>query len=185
VLVNRTFTNFGDIEVAGIDYSLRYTLHADGVKWVPSAIATQTYRYNVAFQPGQPTTGRVSLANDDSNWAPRWKGTLSLEASKDAWDAIVAGRYIGRYRDYDPLANHTYQQLGNVWYVDANLRYRLDGLAAGPQWLRDSAIAIGGVNIFNRGPQFSNMFSGAYGFDILQADMRGRFLYVQLEIRVR
>jgi len=52
-------------------------------------------------------------------------------------------------------------------------------------WLRDSAISIGGVNIFNRQPQFSNRFFGAYGFDTLQADMRGRFLYVQIEKQFR
>jgi len=180
VSVNRTFANFGDIEVAGLDYSIRYTFHAGGVKWVPSLNATQTYRYTVAFQPGQPSTGRVSLANDDANWTPRWKATAAIEMTKEAWDAAVAGRYTGRYRDYDPLVSHTYLTLGNIWYCDANLRYRLDSLSPGSQWLRNSAIEIGGVNIFNRLPQFSNMFSGAYGFDILQADVRGRFLYIQL-----
>jgi iron complex outermembrane receptor protein len=181
ISVNRTFANFGDIEVAGIDYWLKYTFLAGGVKWVPSVNVTQTYRYTVAFQPGQPATDRVSRANDDANWAPRWKGTAAVDFGQDAWTAVVAGRYTGSYRDYDPLVNGTYLRLGDVWYVDANFRYQLASVDPGSSWLRDSAISIGGVNIFNRQPQFSNLFSGAYGFDILQADMRGRFLYVQLE----
>jgi hypothetical protein len=151
------------------------------VKWVPSVNVTQTYRYTVAFQPGQPATDRVSRANDDANWAPRWKGTAALDFGQDAWTAVLAGRYTGSYRDYDPLVNGTYLRLGDVWYVDANFRYQLASVDPGSSWLRDSAISIGGVNIFNRQPQFSNLFSGAYGFDILQADMRGRFLYIQLE----
>jgi iron complex outermembrane recepter protein len=185
VSVNRTFTNFGDIDVAGIDYLLKYTLVAGGLRWVPSISATETYRYTVALQPGQTATNRVSQANDDTNWAPRWKGTAALEVGKDAWSTVVSGRYTGSYRDYDPLVNGTYLRLGDIWYVDANFRYQFDGLSPGSEWLRHSAISIGGINIFNRQPQFSNLFSGAYGFDILQADMRGRFLYIQLEKQLR
>jgi len=45
--------NFGDIDVAGIDYSIRYKFVAGAIQWRPSLSATQTYRYSVAFQPGQ------------------------------------------------------------------------------------------------------------------------------------
>jgi len=185
ISVNRTFANFGDLEVAGIDYWFKYAFPAGGMRWIASIAATQTYRYTVAFQPGQPATDRVSKATDDTNWAPRWKGTVALEARTDAWNAVVAGRYTSSYRDYDPLINGTYLRLGEIWYVDANFRYRLGSLDPGSSWLRDSAISIGGVNIFNRLPRFSNLFSGAYGFDYLQSDIRGRFLYIQLEKQLR
>jgi len=49
------------------------------------------------------------------------------------------------------------------------------------QWLRHLAIELGGVNILDRQPQFSTRFSSAVGFDYLQADMRGRFLYARLD----
>jgi iron complex outermembrane receptor protein len=184
VSVNRTFANFGDIDVAGVDYLIKYTWLAGGVKWIPSITATQTYHYTVAFQPGEPASNRVSQANDDENWAPRWKGTAALQLQENAWRAVVAGRFTGKYRDYDPLVNGTYLTLGNLWYCDANLRYRLDALSPGT-WARNAVVEIGGVNILNRQPQFSNMFSGFYGFDTLQADMRGRFLYIRLAKQLR
>jgi iron complex outermembrane receptor protein len=181
VSVNRTFTNFGDINVAGLDYLIKYKFAAGGIQWLPSVSATQTYHYTVAFQPGQPATNRVSLANDDANWAPRWKGTVALGLEQGPWNAALAGRYVGSYRDYDRLANGTHPHIGSIWYGDANLRYQLSSLDPGSQWLRHSAIEVGGINIFDRQPQFSTLFSGAYGFDILQADMRGRFLYIQFD----
>ena len=116
-----------------------------------------------------------------TGWSPRWKGTTSLGFERGPWSSVVAGRYVGSYRDYDKLANGTYPHIGSIWYADANLRFQLESLGRASEWLRRMAVEIGGVNIFDRQPQFSTMFSGAYGFDILQADMRGRFLYVQLD----
>ena len=181
VSVNRTFTNFGDIDVAGIDYSVRYKFVAGGIRWRPSLSATQTYRYSVAFQPGQPASGRVSQANDDGNWAPRWKGISAVGMERGPWTGVLAGRYVGSYRDYDPLANGVYPHIGSIWYADANLRYQLESLKPASQWLRHLAIELGGVNILDRQPQFSTRFSSAVGFDYLQADMRGRFLYARLD----
>jgi iron complex outermembrane recepter protein len=181
VSVNSTFTNFGSIHAAGIDYLLKYRFEAARIEWQPSLSVTQTYRYNVAFQPGQPATDRVSQANDDTNWAPRWKGTLAIQARKNEWSGAAAARYTGRYRDYDPLLDGTYLNLGDLWFIDANLRYSLQHVAAGLPWARGLAVEIGGVNLFNRQPQFSNRARGFYGFDYLQADMRGRFLYFQVD----
>jgi iron complex outermembrane receptor protein len=180
VSVNSTFTNFGAIDVAGIDYLLSYRFSLAGIEWQPSISATQTYRYTVAFQPGESATDRVSQANDDTNWAPRWKGTVAVQILKEEWSGRVAARFIGSYRDYDPLLNGTYLTLGNVWYVDVNLRYGLERLSGAPRWLQGLGLEIGAVNLFNRQPQFSNQVSGFYGFDYLQADMRGRFIYGQL-----
>jgi len=181
ISVNRTFTNFGTIEVAGLDYLLDYGFSAAEAEWQLSLNATQTYQYDVAFQPGQPTTDRVSRANDDSNWAPEWKGTAAVQAQRDEWSGVIAARYTGPYRDYDPLLNGTFLHLGDLWYFDANVKYGLERLAPASPWLANAALEIGAVNVFDRQPQFSNEFSGAYGFDTHQADMRGRFVYLQLD----
>ena len=68
--------------------------------------------------------------------------------------------------------------------MHADLHYQLDSLNPRSELLGHMALELGGVNIFDRQPQFSTMFSGAYGFDILQADMRGRFFYVRLDKRL-
>jgi len=73
--------------------------------------------------------------------------------------------------------------LGDLCYVDANLKYDLKRVASNSPWLRNVALEIGAVNLFDRKPQFSNLFSGACDVDILQADIRGRFVYGQLDAR--
>ena len=184
VSVDRRYTNFGEIEVAGIDYLASYRFSAVGVEWQPEISATQTYEYNVATQPSQPTTSRVSKANDDLNWAPRWKGRVALNAHKGAWSAVLAGRYTGSYRDYDPLPSGTFLKLGDIWYVDANFRCDLGALGTGVPLLKNLVLEVGAVNLFDQQPQFSNLFSGVFGYDLLEADIRGRFVYFHIEARL-
>jgi iron complex outermembrane receptor protein len=164
--INRSFINFGKIEVRGVDYQASWKGVFSIGEFKPSVSVSQTYRYKAALIPGIPPTDRDSIANLDFNWAPRWKGILALNYSRSSVVAHLSGRYVGKYRDYEPLLDGRYQTLGNFWLCDANVRFEL---------LKRAYIEIGGVNIFNTLPQFSN--NGGTGFDGTQADLRGRFLY--------
>jgi iron complex outermembrane recepter protein len=176
--VNTTFINFGGTKVSGLDYQMQFKTHTDFGQFTPSLSATETYHYSTALLPGTTPTDRTSKANDDGQWAPRWKGTVALVWQLGPYSANVAGRYVGRYRDYDPLPNGSFQTLGNFWIYDANFRYGV-GQAFAPknQWLKEAFVELGGINLSNRLPQFSNYFNGVIGFDPTQADVRGRFLY--------
>ena len=121
------------------------------------------------------------MANDDGNWAPRWKGTVAIGWARGPWTANIDGRYLGRYRDYDPLANGSYAELGKFWYYDANVRYALGSrFAPADRWLRGTYLSIGGVNLFNKLPEFSNYQNGSRGYDLAQADILGRSLYLSV-----
>ena len=127
--------------------------------------------------PGANATDRVSRPFSDYNWAPRWKATANLGWNTGAIRANVAGRFIGKYRDYEPLADGTYLNLGSFWVCDANIRFDAGkSLASGNSWLSGTYVELGAVNLFNNLPQFSNTLAGT-GFDGTQADLRGRFLY--------
>jgi len=83
----------------------------------------------------------------------------------------VTGRYVGPYQDYDSTA-----KIGNFWLADTNVRWSLP-----TGWFpKSSYVEVGGVNVFNRLPQFSNFDFGTVGYDAAQADLRGRYLYVRL-----
>jgi iron complex outermembrane receptor protein len=164
--VNDSFINFGKIEVRGIDYQASWKGTSSIGDFQPSVSVSQTYSYKAALVPGAPPTDRDSIANLDFNWAPRWKGILAVTYSRGPVVAHLSGRYVGKYRDYEPLLDGDYQTLGNFWLWDANLRLDLN---------RRAYLEIGGVNIFNTLPQFSN--NGGTGFDGTQADLRGRFVY--------
>jgi iron complex outermembrane receptor protein len=177
--INDLFVNFGTMSVAGLDYQVRYAFSTPLGDLASTLSATQTYRYTTALTPNTASNSRVSEANDDGNFAPRWKGTAALGWKLGPYTASVSGRYVGKYQDYDST-----REIGNFWLCDANFRYALgSAIVPNNDQLRKMYVELGGVNVFNRLPQFSNYAFGTVGYDPAEADIRGRFLYVQVGIR--
>jgi iron complex outermembrane recepter protein len=175
--VDAYFSNFGQIDVEGLDYQLQDKIVTGVGQFAPSVAITETYRYTAEIVPGAPLSNGLSRANIDGNWAPRWKGNAALSWESGPYSVAENSRYVGRYQDYDAA-----RVIGNFWLFDANFRYAI-GKAWAPEgdWLRGAYVELGGVNIFDRLPQFSNY--EAIGYDPAQADIRGRYLYVQLGLR--
>jgi len=179
VLVNDTFVNFGRLDLAGFDYALSYKQLTGVGTWLPSIGATQTYRYLSALAPQAPAINSVSVAQDSGQWAPRWKGTVSLGWQRGPWSANIDGRYVSSYQDYDSTS-----RIGNFWLSDAYFRWALgEGYAPRGSLLHGAYVAAGAVNLFNRAPQFSNVYSDTLGYDPTQADIRGRYLYAQIGLK--
>jgi iron complex outermembrane recepter protein len=171
-----TSSNFGSFDVKGIDYQGTYRLPTRAGTFSASINATQTVHYLETLVPGAPAVNALSQANDSFAWAPRWKGAYSLSWSLGHYAATFTGRYVGRYQDYDST-----REIGDFWLYDANLRYALGpALAPRSDWLKGSLIEIGGINLFDTLPQFSNYSNGFLGYDPTQADIRGRFLYARI-----
>jgi iron complex outermembrane receptor protein len=178
ISVNDTPVNFGDINVAGLDYQINYKYSSSVGTWSPSLAVTQTYKYTAALIPGAPASNRAGIANDDGNFAPRWKGNVSLGWNLARVSASVAARYLGRYQDYDST-----QTIGNLWYVDTNIRYAMKIGSAGERARpSETFVSVGAVNLFNRLPQYSNFGFGGVGYDPAEADIRGRFLYASFGV---
>ncbi|MEJ1964482.1 MAG: TonB-dependent receptor [Gammaproteobacteria bacterium] len=181
VSVNYTYVNFGDISVAGFDYRAGYKHETPFGELAPSISATETYHFDSALTPGSPSVDGVSKAISFGSWAPRWKAVAALAWKLGPYAASINGRYTGEYLDYQTPANTN--RLGRFWFYDANLRYSIgEALMQGGHWLRGSSIEVGGVNLLNKLPQYSN-FQYGFGYDSWQADIRGRFLYAQLRVK--
>jgi iron complex outermembrane recepter protein len=181
--VNATNLNFGRIEVKGVDYQVNWQFSSTLGTIRPSIAATQTYHYTAAIQPGAAATDRASMAAGDFNWAPRWKGVAAVDWSRPSFQARVAGRYVGRYRDYNPMPSGDYLRLGNFWLWDANLRLSLEQVVPwSREWVKGAHLELGVVNLKNTLPQGSNDGTLS-GFDGTQGDLRGRFAYVQVGAR--
>jgi iron complex outermembrane receptor protein len=172
--VDGTFLNFGTFEVAGIDYQVNYAHETRLGTWTTTISATEAFHYYAALTPGAPPMDGDGIAQDSGNWTPRWKGIVGLGWKRANYVASFDGRYVGRYQDYDRM-----QLIGNFWLVDANIRYGIGQTLAPNSWLKGTYLEVGGVNVFNRLPQFSNFNGGFLGYDPAQADIRGRYLYVQ------
>jgi iron complex outermembrane recepter protein len=182
--INATTINFGAISVAGIDLDLRYKLGTSLGTFIPSLSLTETTRYKSALVPGAREVDYVSQANlSPAGFAPRWKGTLSLSWNLGSYAAIVSSRYIGEYADYTEFGGSVFpHDLGRYWFCDANLRYSLgQSLAPRSRWLAGTFVEVGAVNLFNRLPQYSYYSNG---YDVAEADIRGRFLYAQVGLKL-
>jgi iron complex outermembrane recepter protein len=177
--VNDTATNFGSIRVRGIDGELSYKSATRMGELGAVIRATDTYHYASALIPGAPPLNGTSVAQDTGQWAPRWKGGVGATWEHRALSAAVSGRYVGRYQDYAST-----REIGNFWLFNCsatlNINRAFDLRGSQP---RDSYITIGAVNVFNRLPQNSSFDFGTVGYDPTQADIRGRFVYVQLGLR--
>ena len=191
ISINDSFANFGGLRVDGVDFDLKYRLQTPFGELAPSLSVTETYRWDSALAPGAPTTSFVSQANlFGVGFAPRWKGTAALGFERGPYAASVTGRYTGRYNDYinpflafgvTPVVPTYPHELGNFWLIDANLRWDIGRvLARQTAWLAGTSIEIGGNNLFNKPPQYSYDFTG---YDPLEADVLGRFLYARVGVR--
>lgn len=180
--INGTFINFGNILVEGLDYRADYTFRSSVGDFSPSISATETYRYESALLPGQPSSDRLSAASGDGNWAPRWKIAANLSWTAGPYAAHLDGRFVSRYRDYDPLPNGSTLTLGDFWLYDANFRFAL-GQVLHDNWLKGAYVELGAVNLFNTLPQFSMYNGGVVGYDPMQGDIRGRFVYAQFGVK--
>jgi len=179
--INDLYFNFGDLRVAGVDADLSYALDTRAGRFTPSAALAEIHKWQSALTPGSPSISYVSKANDSGpGWAPRWKGTAALGWSRAALSANFAGRYIGRYKDYQDLAPNS-NELGNAWIFDFNMRYDAGkALAGNNQWLAGMYLAAGVTDLFDRTPPFSY---GIYPYDPAVNDIRGRIVHVQAGIK--
>ncbi len=181
--VDARYVNFGRIKVTGFDYGINYKIDTGFGQWLPSLAVAQTDHYTAALTPRAPPTDRLSKANIDGNFAPRWKGTAALGWKLGPFAANFDGRYLGRYLDYQDLPNNNH--LGNYWLYDFSFRYSLgQALKSENRWLKDAYVGLGGTNISNRLPQYSNYVYGYYGYDQNEADIVGRTLYIDFGVKL-
>jgi iron complex outermembrane receptor protein len=173
--------NFGDLRVAGFDADVSYAIETRAGQFTPSVAIANVYRWQSAILPGTPAIDAVSQATlFGVGWSPRWKGTAALAWKKGPLSMNLAGRYIGRYLDYQDFVPNT-NEIGNTWIFDFNARYEVgQALASTNPWLARSYVAIGAVNLLNKTPPFS--YSPSW-YDFQEYDLRGRYLHLNVGVR--
>jgi len=105
---------------------------------------------------------------------------LALAWQRGPLSMSLAGRYIGRYLDYQFIVPNS-NELGNSWFVDSSARYELgQSLAPTSPWLAKAYVAVGAVDLLGKTPPFSY---GGVPYDHSQYDIRGRFIYANAGLR--
>jgi iron complex outermembrane recepter protein len=160
---------------------LSYHLSTAIGRITPTVAVTEGYKYTVTLRPGQPVQNNLGQASLSPGYMPRWKGNVGVNWDRSAWSFGVMGRYVGSYQDYVDFSPAGGHELGSIWVFDTNLRYRFGAALGESSRFKDAYVTAGGVNILNRQPPFSYYLTG---YDVQQADLRGRFLYIQLGVRL-
>ena len=181
--LNSTFYNFGDLRVGGFDADIRYEIDTRVGRLTPSLSVANIYKWTSALLPGLPAVDAVSKATGQFSgvgWALRWKGTAALAWKKGPISTSLAGRYIGRYLDYQDFVQNT-NETGNSWIYDFSARYEAgQGLAKTNTWFSGGYIELGAVNLLNKTPPFS--YTNLW-YDQTEYDIRGRFVYANAGLR--
>jgi iron complex outermembrane recepter protein len=183
--INDTYYNFGDLRVAGFDADISYAIDTRAGQFTPSVAIANIYKWQSAVLPGTPAMDELGMATTSAfgggvGWALRWKGTAALAWKQGPLSMNLAGRYIGRYLDYQLFVPNT-NEIGNSWIFDFNARYEAgQAFASTNPWLAHAYVALGAVNLFNKTPPFSYT---PYYYDIQQYDIRGRFLHLDVGVR--
>ena len=175
--IDATALNFGALDISGLDFGIGWKTTTPVGEFSPATSVTYTAKYSGPDVPGGPPVDRVARA-DDTGFAPRWKGLVSLGWKLAALQASLDARYVGSYLDYGTGT----RKIGNDWFFDASVRYRVGDLLApsASEPLRSLELRIGGTNLLNKAPPYSNYRSGFLGYDPAQYDITGRCLYVQV-----
>jgi hypothetical protein len=176
-----TTYNFGDLRVKGFDADLSYAIDTRAGPFTPSLAIANIYTWQSAIALGFPAVDGVSKGTFFGvGWAPRWKGTVALSWKRGPISMNVAGRYLGRYLDYQDYVPNT-NELGNSWVVDASAHYELDQLATSiNSRLTHAFVALSAVNLLNKTPPFSNL---PIWYDSHEYEIRGRYLRLSLGVR--
>jgi iron complex outermembrane receptor protein len=175
VSVDYSFVNFGAMRESGLDGSIDWTFSTGVGELTPAIAATYLTKFEGASTPGAPIVNRLSRANGDLIFAPRWKGIASIAWRPDQrFNLAIAGRYVGRYTDFTPP-----HRLGNFWYFDATLEVDLQRtLHLDGRPLRSLTLLISGTNIANKLPTYSTYFRG---YDPSNYDLVGRAIFARLQ----
>lgn len=163
----RTFFNASEQKTSGIDVDLRTTFSLGGLGKV-EIVNAYTYVIELKRQlnPGQPLVELV-----DTYEFPRWRHTMSAAWSRGSWGVTAAVNTIAGFADFRTVGG-VEQRIGNFMTIDAQVRYT---------GFKNLTLAIGGLNITNNKPPFSN--ENWYGYTASVHNPRGAYYYGSLRYK--
>jgi iron complex outermembrane receptor protein len=179
ISIDNRAVNLGGVEAEGFDIHVAYVFETGLGALTPSVDWTIITKFETSLVPGVAPVDRLSRADSADAWAPRHKGTAALAWKSDDVSARIAGRYVGRYLDYQTPPNDNH--LGDFWLVDANVRVDLDDIL-GIDDDRNLFLSASVTNLFDREPDYSNFTSGLIGYDPTQYDLLGRIVRIGIGV---
>ncbi len=166
--------NFGGVTTSGTDLEIGHSWKSAAGKWMATANATRTARYDVAITPAAPVDDRLGHRAADY-WSPKWKGRLSLSFDRGPWSVGLTSRYLGAYQDSGTVE----RSLGNSWMHDLAASLNLTRMGLRIPGAKESTLSFAIANVTNRLPEYVSTYPY---YDVTQADWRGRYASAHLSV---
>lgn len=175
-------TNYGRLETSGVDATASYAFDLAGAELRTEITSTWVHDYRSVDLPDSPPIERVGIANVFGTIA-RWRGTASVAYAKGPWNASLIGRFTASYDDSIGVPSiPTGRRINPPTYVDLQVSWSANLAGLEETLLKGTRVAVGASNIFDEEPPFSER-GGIRGVDISQADLRQRFVYINVSKR--
>ncbi|MCZ8110209.1 MAG: TonB-dependent receptor [Rubrivivax sp.] len=164
----RTFFNASKQETSGVDLEFRYRLGLGAAGRLDLNTAwTYIGKLKRQINPGQAL---VEIA--DTYQYPRWRNTSGVTWAVGPFTTALSSNTIGSYEDLRVVSPGVLPRVKKMTTFDLNVSYT---------GFKNVTLSLGGNNIFDKQPPFSN--EGWYGYDSSTHNPRGAFWYGRARLR--
>jgi iron complex outermembrane receptor protein len=120
----------------------------------------------------QINPGQALVEIADTYQYPRWRNTSGVTWTTGPFTTALSSNTIGSYEDLRVVTPGVLPRVKKMTTFDLNISYT---------GIKDVTLSLGGNNIFDKQPPFSN--DGWYGYDASTHNPRGAFWYGRVRVK--
>ncbi|MEN5206984.1 TonB-dependent receptor [Stenotrophomonas terrae] len=165
--------NAANEHVTGYDFGALYEFKAAGFDASVSADVSYLQRYDVRPYDGADLIEYAGKITGGRGSYAKWRGLVSMSASRDQWSGTWSTQYIGRAEDINAARGDIGDHAPSVFYHNLQLKYAVS---------KALDISLGLDNVFDKKPPFIQSYTDA-NTDTMTYDLLGRRWYARIGYR--
>ncbi len=165
--------NAANEHVTGYDVGALYEFKAAGFDASVSADVSYLQRYDVRPYDGADLIEYAGKITGGRGSYAKWRGLVSMNASRDKWSGTWSTQYIGRANDINAARGDIGDHAPSVFYHNLQLKYAVS---------KALDVSLGLDNVFDKKPPFIQSYTDA-NTDTMTYDLLGRRWYARIGYR--
>jgi iron complex outermembrane recepter protein len=174
--VDLSLLNYGQLETSGLDLDFSYGVSGRLGHLQSALSATWVDEYSSEDLAPIASSDRVGIANYLGT-IPEWRLVGSLTWERGGWGLSTTATFTPSYQDSD-LSGVLDRRLPSRTIIDMQTWLEV-GRLFGPTLFSGLKVTAGASNLFDEDVDFANA-GLAFGYDVSQADMKQRFVYLRI-----
>lgn len=171
-IVDNSVRNLAISRTRGVDADVRYSLQSSVGSWDLGLSGTYTFNFDKQITAAAPVVNVIDTVSNPL----KLRASGSVGWHLGAWNAQTSVNFAGAYEDTSPVPA---RNVSSWTTVDLNVGFRTGTDA---QWLSETEIHFGAINLFDKRPPFVNQYTivtGVLGYDSSNASILGRMVSLQ------